>query len=370
MKTPLVSEPSRGRTGTPIAQILSVVAAVALVLSCSHASVTPVTRTELTLGTTVTISVYQKINEKVLDRAFARVNEIDKTMNRVGDGSEIAKVNAQAGTGPVVVTPDVYDVVRTGIHFGELTDGAFDITVGPLVALWGIGTDDAHLPTQAEIAKVLPLVDYRLVTLNDADHSIYLQKKGMQIDLGGIAKGYAADEAARILSEAGVKSAILDFGGNILVIGSKPDGDPWRVGIQTPDKPRGNYLGIVRTSNRTIVTSGPYERYFVVDGVRYHHIFDPKIGYPTQNHLISVTIESDDSMLADAMSTSAFVLGLKKGHDFVEGYKGMDAIFVTDSGSVYFTSGLDGVFTLDDPSYHRESFPADSGSTESTSPSS
>jgi len=311
----------------------------------------PVSQTELLLGTTITITVFDRIDSGMLAQAFARVRSIQDRMTTVGTSSEVDEVNQEAGIRPVKVTRDVFDVVKTALEFSRLTNGAFDITVGPIVKLWSIGTSHEQLPTKKAIDELLPLVNWHLVKLDQAAGTIYLEKRGMAIDLGGIAKGYAADEAERILAKAGVRHAILDFGGNIVVMGSKPDGSPWRIGIQTPFADRGSYLGIVTASEMSVVTSGPYERYFVRNGVVYHHIINPKTGYPVEDHLTSTTIYSDVSIVGDGLSTSVFVMGLQDGYALVRDLKGVDAIFVTDSGKVYATPGLAGRFTVTNPDY-------------------
>ena len=187
--------------------------------------------------------------------------------------------------------------------------------------------------------------------LNTDAQTVFLPDAGMGVDVGGIAKGYAADEAARILGDAGVESALLDFGGNILVMGTKPDGSPWRIGVQRPDAERSRYIGIVRTADKTVVTSGPYERFFVQDGVRYHHILDPATGFPARNGIQQVTIVAERSMDADALSTSTYVMGLERGFDLIESLDGVEAIFVTEDRDVYVTSGVPDFFELTDDDY-------------------
>ncbi|WP_455381625.1 FAD:protein FMN transferase [Salinispira pacifica] len=339
--------------------VATAVLALAILTGCNGGPSKPVSQTELLLGTTITITVYDHVDRSVIDKAFARVRDIHNRMTTEGDQSEVVQINREAGIKPVQVTPDVFEVIKTALDFSRLTDGAFDITVGPIVKLWGIGTDHEQLPPKKDIEALLPLVNWRWVKLNEADHSVYLEKRGMGIDLGGIAKGYAADEAKRILAQGGVKHAILDFGGNILVMGTKPDGSNWRIGIQTPFKTRGSFLGIVTTADRSVVTSGPYERYFMKDGTMYHHIIDPKTGYPVQRHLTSTTIYSGVSMICDGLSTSVFVMGLQNGAALIRQLKGVDAIFVTDQDKVYYTSGLDGTFEITNSDYTREPLPAE-----------
>ncbi|HHX22603.1 MAG TPA: FAD:protein FMN transferase, partial [Thermoanaerobacterales bacterium] len=192
-----------------------------------------------------------------------------------------------------------------------------------------------------EINLALKLVDYRKVELNENENSVFLKTPGMAIDLGGIAKGFAADEVVRILKENGVESAIADLGGNLYVIGSKPNGMPWNIGIQNPFNIRGSIFATVKVSDKTLVSSGPYERYFEENGETYHHILDTRTGFPVDNGLMGITIISDSSIDADALSTSVFALGLVEGMKFIEEKKGVDAVFVTSDYMVYTTSGIE-----------------------------
>jgi thiamine biosynthesis lipoprotein len=173
----------------------------------------------------------------------------------------------------------------------------------------------------------------------------------MAVDVGAIAKGYAADQAARILMDAGVEHALLDFGGNILTIGNKPDGSQWRIGIQHPEESRNQYLGILEGVDETIVTSGPYERYFIEEGVRYHHILDRRTGYPARNGLLSATIVAEESMRADALSTATFVLGMEEAQELVLSLEDVEAIFVTEEQEVWVSPGLRERFELTAPNY-------------------
>lgn len=316
---------------------------------CRDEPVEPVLETELRLGTTITVSIYQDPPAGAFERVFERVLEIEEKMSTSTQdyaSTEILEVNRLAADDPVVVSPDTFHVVERGLEFSEISGGAFDITVAPLVRLWGIGTESARVPDAEEIESVLPLVDFRMVRLYPEQTAVGLAHEGMGVDVGGIAKGYAADEAVRILAELGVEHALLDFGGNILTLGVKPDGSRWRIGIQNPDQNRGSYVGIVEIAEAAVVTSGPYERFFVKDGVRYHHILDTEDGYPVRNGLASVTIVAADSTAADALSTACFALGLEQGLALVATLDGVEAVFITDTNAVHVTEGLADRFTL------------------------
>jgi Membrane-associated lipoprotein involved in thiamine biosynthesis len=256
--------------------------------------------------------------------------------------SDVSRINAAAGISPVNVHKDTFKVIERAIFFAEISNGAFDPSVGPLVSLWGIGGDNARVPSREEIDNTLPLINWRYVELDETAHSVFLKRKGMALDLGAIAKGYAADEAAAIIKNAGVKRAIIDFGGNIVTLGEKKDKSPWKVGIQNPVKRRGIYFGVLRLDTegkQTVVTSGAYERFFETDGERYHHILSTVTGYPVKNGLLSVTVIASDSTDADALSTSLFALGYEKGIKLLDSFRETEAVFVFEDNSVRVTPG-------------------------------
>jgi len=256
--------------------------------------------------------------------------------------SDISRVNAAAGIAPVNVHKDTFKVIKRAVYFAEISNGAFDPSVGPLVSLWGIGGDDARVPSQEEIDNTLPLINWRDVELDETAHSVFLKRKGMSLDLGAIAKGYAAEEAAAIIKSAKIKRAIIDFSGNIVTLGEKKDGTPWKVGIQNPNKRRGLYYGIINlktAEKQTLVTSGVYERFFETDGSRYHHILSTVTGYPVKNGLLSVTVIGSDSTDADALSTTLFALGFEEGIKLLDFFPGTDAVFLFEDNSVRVTPG-------------------------------
>jgi len=326
---------------------------VMLLLSfCSKKQIKePVSRNKFLLGTIVTIKIYDNVSEKLFDEIFSRLQEIENKMSINEKNSEVIQVNSNAGKKFTKVSDDTFYVVEKGKYFSELSGGKFDISIGPLVKLWNIGTEEAKVPEQWQIDKRKSLVDYNSVLLNSKEKSIMLKKKGMMLDLGGIAKGYAADEVTKILKENNVKHAIINLGGNILAYGNKPDGSKWRIGIQKPFSSRGDYVGIVSVINKAVVTSGIYERYFEEKGKIYHHILNPETGYPVENNLMSVTIITDKAIDADSLSTSAFAMGLEEGFDLIEKLHNTEAIFITKDSKIYLTSGLKNSFKLTDNSF-------------------
>ncbi len=300
----------------------------------------PVVKTGFMLDTLIEIKAYGPTASGAIDKAFNRIADIENKMTINADTSEVIRVNEGAGKSRIAVSPDTFHVIKKGLYHSKISKGRFDITVGPLVKLWGIGTGTASVPTAVEIDEVLPLVDYRQVELDEKQNSVFLKNYGMALDLGGIAKGYATDEVVKILKQNGVSSGIADLGGNIYALGTKPNKNPWKIGLQNPFETRGSVFATVEVVDKTLVTSGPYERYFEEEGRMYHHIFDIKTGLPVKNDLLSVTIIADNSMNADAISTTAFILGLPDGLKFVEKLEHTDAVFVTNDYKVFQSSGV------------------------------
>lgn len=313
--------------------------------SCSRSKNLEFSRTDLMLGTVCRITIQASPSERldgeaVLDAAFSRLSDVEHRISRLLPDSELSLVNAQAGVAPVVVSEDTFDIISTAFDYAKMTDGAFNPAIGPLVSLWGINTESAKVPTEQEIAQALPLLDWRSVELDESVRSVFLPMKGMSLDLGGIGKGYAADEVGAVLREMGVSSALINLGGNILVIGTRMDGQPWRIGLQDPADERGIYFLTLSLADGTIVTSGPYERFFEKDGIIYHHILDSATGRPAATHIESVTMTGASSTSADALSTAVFVLGLDRSVALLEELPGMDAVFLMDDGTIHMTDTL------------------------------
>jgi thiamine biosynthesis lipoprotein len=322
-------------------------------------------RTEQVLGTVCTINAYNGGTKIVYDELFARLHEIEDEFSVNKATSEISKVNDAAGDHPVAVTDDVLYVIKEALKYAEISNGAFDPTIGPMVKLWGINTDHARVPSQQEIDETLPLVNWRDVVIT-ADSSaeggtVFLKRKGMSLDLGGIAKGYAADEMARILTTHAVKQAVVDLGGNIYVYGTKKDKSLWKVGIKDPDNDEGEpALLLTLTGNKTVVTSGVYERFFYENGKRYHHILDTKTGYPSESGLLSATIVTTSSIQADALSTISFILGPEKTFallnttPFIEAKPGV--IFIKNDHTVIASNSLQQILKSNEDLYSQVTF--------------
>lgn len=332
--------------------IIMIIGIVASVTGCSNKE--PVCRDTYMMGTIIQLKVYGKNANKAnkaIDEVITKINEIENKMSVNIATSEINKINENSGIAETKVSEETFSVVEKAVEYSRLTEGAFDPSIEPIVKLWGIGTENARVPMQQEISRALELVNYKDINFDNNNLCIKLNKKNQAIDLGGIAKGYAADEINKIFTQNHIENAFVSLGGNVFVKGNKINGEKWNIGIQDPLKERNEYIGIVSVSNKSVVTSGNYERYFIKDGIRYHHIFDSSTGYPSKNGVISVTIISDKSIDGDALSTSMYILGVEKGRNLIEKLDGIDAIFVTEDKKIYATSGILEDFKLTSKEY-------------------
>jgi thiamine biosynthesis lipoprotein len=302
------------------------------------------------MGTVVTVTLYDS-DEKILDEVFDKVVEIENLVSVNKEGTEIDILNKNAGVKSVALSDSSFEIVKWAVKYSALSDGGYDLTIGPLVKLWNIGTDKAKVPTEYEINEAINLIDYKKVILNEDTKEVFLEDEGMSIDLGSIAKGYVADEITKILRENDIKKAIIDLGGNIFVLGQKSEDEDWTVGIQNPFESRGNAVGSLNVSNKAVVTSGIYERYLEQDSKKYHHILNPNTGYPYETEIVGVSIVADKSIDADALSTLAFTKGINEGIKLIESLDGVDAIFINEKKEVYITEGLEGNFKIIDDEF-------------------
>ncbi len=308
-------------------------------------------RTEFVLGTVCTVNLYDKGTSKIYDEVFSRLRELESILSANRDDTNVAEINAQAGIMPVKAAAETLEILEEGLAFAKLSGGKLDPSVGPLVKAWNIGTEYAAVPSPQALKEAISLIDWKSIVVDRAAGTVYLPKKGMKLDLGAIAKGYAADEAARIVKSHGIKKAIIDLGGNILAIGEKSADKPWKIGIRNPETDEGGSALSIEVVDKAIVTSGVYERYFIENGKRYHHILDPFTGYPEDNGLLSVSIVTARSIDADALSTTTFLLGPEEGMRLVENTEGVEAIFIDTSKNVRLSSGLRGKVSILDDSF-------------------
>jgi len=310
-----------------------------------------VVKSSYVLGTVINLRAYGRKAEKAVNEAIERLNYIDDRMSVFKKDSDISKVNLKAGIDYEIVSKDTYEVVKNAVKYSKILEGTFDPTIRPLLKRWSIGTKEERIPEKNIIEETLKLVNYNDVVFDEKNKSIKLMHKNQALDVGGIAKGFAADQLRDIFYKNNIKSGLIDLGGNILVIGNKEDKTPWRVGIQNPFDSRGEYVGILAVENKSVVTSGNYERYFMKNGKRYHHIIDPKTGYPSQSKIISATIISDNSIDGDGLSTGVYILGVNKAIDIIEKIEGVDAILITEDKELYMTSGIRNSFNLTDDQF-------------------
>ncbi len=322
-----------------------IILSIVVLSSGCPSSEEPVSREELGLfDTRIEIRAYGRNAKTGVDRAFDELARLHNLFNAYDPNSEISKVNSNAGRAPVKVTSETLEVVERALYFARISGGAFDPTVLPLAKLWNVGAENPRVPSEEEIRSALALVDYTKVLVDSEHSTIFLEAPGMGLDLGAIAKGYAVDKVVSVLRRNGVNSFLVNAGGNVYVGGKKPGGTLWRVGITDPlADPSGTerYLGIFTGTDISVVSSGDYQRYFEVGGVRYHHILDPKTGYPAKN-LRGTTVIGVSSTDCDGLSTTLFVLGVDKGKELLSGFPGVEAIFVKADGSIEMTPNLKG----------------------------
>jgi FAD:protein FMN transferase len=333
----------------PLPRLLAVSAAAFLAAAACQKS-GPLSETKQILWTTCTITLYDHASRQNLEACFARLREIDARMSVGVPGSELDAIDAAAGKAPVRVTDDVLLVTKKALQIARLSDGLFDPTVGPLISVWKIDQEHPEIPSKRAIEAARARVNWKDVVVDDAAKTIYLEHEGMQLDLGALVKGYAADEARRILSARGVTSAIIDLGGDIFAMGHGQTGQAWRIGVQNPDAERGVSLGIANVMNKSVVTSGVYEHFFIKNGKRYHHLMDTRTGYPVDNGLESVTVITNSSMDADGYGLALFCMGKKAGLELGTRL-GLGVVMVGVDHKVYATPETKRYFAITDPSF-------------------
>lgn len=334
--------------------IMSVVIGIVLILILIYGNNKKdyISREFYSLGILNQLKVSGRNANKAIDESIGKLCEIDEKMSVFKENSEISKINQYAGKQAQKVSEDTYYVIEKAVKYCSLLKGSFDITIRPIVALWGIGKQEARVPTISEIKEKCKVVNYKDIVIDKNNSSILLKNEKQEIDVGGIAKGYAADEVRDIMIKNNIKSALINLGGNIFVIGSKDDGTAWTVGIQNPFKKRGKFALNISVIKKSVVTSGSYERYFEVGGKKFHHIINPSTGYPSESDIISATIISDNSIDGDGLSTGVYIMGVQKAMKLIEEIKGIDAIFITENKEVYITSGLSGKVTIMSNEFH------------------
>lgn len=288
----------------------------------------------------------EDVADQAIETAFTALKRFGQLIDFYSDNSELARINRNSGMKPVQVSPETFDVIQKALRVSENSNGAYDPTIGPIVKLW-----DFHKrkkPADRDIRDTLPLVNFRDVVIDRNTSTVFLRKKGMMLDLGGIAKGYAADLAVKKLKEGGIHSGLVAAAGDIRAFGLKPDGKPWKIGIQNPRQHRSTdeLIATISLSERAISTSGDYQRYFMVHNERFHHLLDPKTGYPSHT-CRSVSIVADRGVFADAYSTAVFIMGTDKGLELVKQER-MEAVIIDKNGIMHTTQGLKGLIRIEE----------------------
>ena len=314
-----------------------------LLLSACAPRMEAQTRELFAMDTVMTLTASGEKAAEALGAAADAINGADALWNMKSETSEIYHLN-HAGGAKVTLSAETIDVLKKALYYAGLTGGAFDPTIAPVSLAWDISGDNPRIPSDTELASLLPLVGYQHLSA-EGGQAWFLQS-GMEVDLGGIGKGAISDTLMGIFKKYGVKTALFSLGGNVGAMGQKEGGGAYKIGIQDPDGTQNDILGYLTLTDKFVITSGDYERYFIQDGVRYFHIFDPATGKPARSGLREVSIVSDNGALGDAYSTALFVMGLQKGLAFQKAQGNFEAVFVTEDKKVITTGGLKGLFTF------------------------
>lgn len=311
----------------------------------------PVSATAIKLNTAVTVTIYDSQDRELLTECMNLCDKYEKIFSRTASDSELYQLNHRELT-PVAGTEDTFQVsdplaelIRKGLYYSELSEGAFDIAIEPLTSLWDFTAEDPQVPENRLIQEALTKCDYHNVSVSD-NNEVILKTEDTAIELGAIAKGYIADRLKDYLISQGVKSAIINLGGNVLCIGGKPDDSSFKIGIQKPFADRSETIAVMDIKDKSVVSSGVYERCFEQDGTLYHHLLNPRTGYPYDNGLIAVTIISDESVDGDALSTTCFALGLEDGMKLAESLDNVQAFFVTSDYEIHYTKDFQKEITV------------------------
>lgn len=297
----------------------------------------PITKTGFYFDTVITLTIYDSSQESLLEDCFSLAEHYEKLFSTTIDSSDISHINQAKGS-PVTVDNETIDLIQKGLSYCKLSEGGFDLTIGKVSSLWNFSENDGSLPDSDQLAAAVSTVDYENIVIEN--NEVRLADPETAIDLGGIAKGYIADRMKEYLNHNGVTEGTINLGGNVLCIGPKKDGSPYRIGIQKPFDDQGAAAAVVEVTDETVVSSGIYERYITVDDKLYHHILNPATGYPYENNLFGVTIICQDSVDGDGLSTTCFALGLEKGMELIERLPDTEAVFITEDYEFHCSSGI------------------------------
>jgi len=305
-----------------------------------------VTKTYFYLGTIIDVTLYETENQDILNQVSDMILYYDNLLSRTIESSEITELNRTKG--PLEVSQKTYELIQSSIKISEESKGYFDITINPIVELWGIGTEDANVPSEKEINRELQYVDYKNIILSD-NNTVRLLNDA-SIDLGGIAKGFIADEIAKLIKDNGIEKALINLGGNVMAVGQSTEDQAWQIGIRHPLLNRSDVLLKIELEDKSVVTSGIYERFYEEEKKIYHHIFNPYTGYPMDNDLLSLTVISDQSIDGDAYSTALFNLGLDQAFQKANDLS-LEIIVVTFNNEIFISQSLQDIVTVFDEAY-------------------
>lgn len=322
-----------------IRRIIAMTAAISLLISgCSKPlSKKDLTYTDTLFDTVISVQILDPVDEKVLKGCEKLCKEYDAKFSKSNEESEISKINHAKGKF-VEVSDDTITLLKKGIYYCELSHGIFDITIGSVSDLWDFHAEDPKVPSKKKIRSAKGHVNYRGILIQD--NRVKLTDSKARLDVGAIAKGYIADRLKEYLKKNNVKHAIINLGGNVLTIGTKTDGSKYNIGIQRPFDESGQPITSVKVADKSVVTTGTYQRYFEKNGKIYHHILDTATGYPCENDLSSVTIITDSSLTADALSTVSFLLGYEEGIKLINLLDNVDAVFITNDGEIHYSENF------------------------------
>ena len=332
-------------------RVFPLILILALCTGCGQQSTStePAERAVFAMDTYITMQAYGREAETALEEAEELIHQLESQFSVTDEGSEIYAANHSGGE-PVIISMDTTFLINFALSMARQTGGALEPTIYPVLTAWGFTTDEYHIPTQEELGALLPLVNYEDIYLMDITVTV---PEGMQLDLGAVTKGYTGDKVAELLRDHGVTSALINLGGNVQAVGSKPNGSPWRVGVRDPFTD-GN-LGVLEIEDMAVVTSGGYERYFTdEDGNVYWHILDPETGYPAHSGLVSVTVVAPEGKLCDALSTALFVMGPEEAVRFWQDRQDFEMLLVDENGGILLTEGLESIFTRSESAENME----------------
>jgi len=310
--------------------------------------------TDFAMGTYIQQTVYGKNGEAAAKAALSKITQLENRISWRIENSDVARLNESAGTDWISVDPETASILALSLDVAQKSGGAFDPTILPVSSLWDFGGENQHVPAQSKIQKFIQYVNYQNLRVNVKNFTASLKLHSMAVDLGGIGKGAACDDAVAAYRSAGADYGIIAVGGSIGVCGSKPDGSLWHIAIRDPATKDDNAgsMGQINLASGFVSTSGIYEQTFTENGVTYHHLLNPKTGYPENNGLVSVTVKADNGAVSDALSTACFVLGREKGEKLLAAYHA-EGVFIDSAKKVYVTGGLKNSFQILSGNYVR-----------------